>query len=233
MQSSKVVDEFTRAVRRRQLIRDWAKALLGAALIFLFVYLWSLIYGSPDANADAYIQFDAPWENSQLLNSTFTFGDIGAGMIFIIGAIVLCAFNILFINLWKILRRCWLPMLLLACYGSPDAYAAERTQRQTFSGIGTVDRFANGHAQVKFQGLTAQVYPAFAISPSTGTPTFSFRYVPASDEVHFVSDVQSDGSKVLKKIISLGRRTITSLLPNDATSVPQIDRKSTRLNSSH
>src|SRR3990167_9956466 len=222
MQSSKVVDEFTRAVRRRQLIRDWAKALLGAALIFLFVYLWSLIYGSPDANADAYIQFDAPWENSQLPNSTFTFGDIGAGMIFIIGAIVLCAFNILFINLWKILRRCWLPMLLLACYGSPDAYAAERTQRQTFSGIGTVDRFADGHAQVKFQGLTAQVYPAFAISPSTGTPTFSPRDSPAADEVHFVSDIQSDGGKVLKKIISLGRRTITSLLPNDATSVPQI-----------
>src|SRR3990167_9364906 len=150
MQSSKLVDEFTRAVRRRQSLRDWAKALLGAALIFLLVYLWSLIYGSPAAGA------------------------------------------------------------------------AERPQRQTFSGIGTVDRFADGHAQVKFQGLTAQVYPAFAISPSTGTPAFSPRYSPAADEVHFVSDIQSDGGKVLKKLISLGRRTITSLLPNDATSVPQI-----------
>src|SRR3990167_4331096 len=150
MQSSKLVDEFTRAVRRRQSLRDWAKALLGAALIFLLVYLWSLIYGSPAAGA------------------------------------------------------------------------AERPQRQTFSGIGTVDRFADGHAQVKFQGLTAQVYPAFAISPSTGTPAFSPRDSPAADEVHFVSDIQSDGGKVLKKLISLGRRTITSLLPNDATSVPQI-----------
>ena len=150
MQSSKLVDEFTRAVRRRQSLRDWAKALLGAALIFLLVYLWSLIYGSPAAGA------------------------------------------------------------------------AERPQRQTFSGIGTVDRYSDGHAQVKFQGLTAQVYPAFAISPSTGTPAFSPRYIPAADEIHFVSDTQADGGIVLKKIVSLGRRTISSLLPNDATSVPQI-----------
>src|SRR3990167_6046788 len=150
MQSSKVVDEFTRAVRRRQSLRDWAKALLGAALIFLLVYFWSIFYGSPDVDA------------------------------------------------------------------------AERPQRQTFSGIGTVDRYSDGNAQIKFQGLTAQVYPAFAISPSTGTPTFSPRYSPAADEVHFVSDTQADGGVVLKKIISLGRRTISSLLPNDATSVLQI-----------
>ena len=160
-----------KAIIRRQLIHDWFKAIGVGAVIFLAVYLWSLIYGSPDADA-AQPQWRVIEGNAHLIY--------------------------------------------------PRIAMAERPQRQTFSGIGTVDRYSDGHAQVKFQGLTAQVYPAFAVSPSTGTPTFSPRYSPVVNEVRYVQDTQQDGGIVLKKIIDLGRRTIASLLPNDATSVPQI-----------
>src|SRR3990167_5836148 len=183
--------QSSNTIQRRQLIRDWAKVIGFEALIFLTVYLWSIIYGSPDANADAYIQFDAPWENSQLPNSTFTFGDIGAGMIFIIGAIVLCAFNILFINLWKILRRCWLPMLLLACYGSPDAYAAERVTSKVV-GQAVVNKYPDGHAKLAYPDYEGIVWPALEVCDAT-TWSFSPVYIPEATEIYYI---ERDGKTI-------------------------------------
>jgi len=205
--------QSSNTIQRRQLIRDWAKVIGFGALIFLTVYLWSIIYGSPDANADAYIQFDAPWENSQLPNSTFTFGDIGAGMIFIIGAIVLCAFNILFINLWKILRRCWLPMLLLACYGSPDVDAAEQPQWRVIEGnahliypkialaervtskvVGqaVVNKYPDGHAKLAYPDYEGIVWPALEVCDAT-TWSFSPVYIPEATEIYYI---ERDGKTI-------------------------------------
>jgi len=70
-QREKDIDACMKAIQRRQLIRDWTMTILGAAFIFLLVYLWSLIYGSPNADAQTMIDTssNAPVSDAQLPNT--------------------------------------------------------------------------------------------------------------------------------------------------------------------
>ena len=70
-QREKDIDACMKAIQRRQLIRDWTMTILGAAFIFLLVYLWSLIYGSPNADAQTMIDTasNVPVSDAQLPNT--------------------------------------------------------------------------------------------------------------------------------------------------------------------